>query len=288
MARRYRRSRRNDNTPEELFSVIAGFLILGLGYAFYENRAHFLQITIWIVLALLFLLTLFFAIKKLLSDEKRKNFEKLIAQVRASGKEEEINNFINRFGSEGKKGDWEYMNYRFTWDRIADLEDILSKNFLPIRKDRAHNDTGALLRFYIKEKEGKITQQSILGSNHIFNSLSGTDFEHLLVRLFESMGYAVQHIGKSADQGGDLIANKDGERILIQAKRYKNWSTGNEAVQQVLAAMQFYNCNKGMVISTSENFTPAAQQLAHATNIELISKARVSEMLSEHLKEVWN
>ena len=101
------------------------------------------------------------------------------------------------------------------------------------------------------------------------------------------MGYAVQHLGGTGDQGGDLIVNKDRERILIQAKCYRDWKVGNDAVQQVVGAMKYYDCPKTLVVTTSTTFTPAAIALAKANNTELISKDRLTEMLMQYLHESW-
>jgi restriction system protein len=101
------------------------------------------------------------------------------------------------------------------------------------------------------------------------------------------MGYVVELIGRTGDQGGDLVANKDGERILIQAKCYRDWSVGNDAVQQVVGAMKIYDCNKTMVITTSTTFTPEAHALAMANKTDLISKNELSTMLLKYLGESW-
>ena len=74
---------------------------------------------------------------------------------------------------------------------------------------------------------------------------------------------------------------------IRQAKRYLDVSVGNEAVQQAVAAMKFYDCNKAMVITTSANFTNEAIALAKANSTELVSKARLSELLLTHLQESW-
>ena len=150
-------------------------------------------------------------------------------------------------------------------------------------------DTFTILKHYIQEKEEEYTKESINKRPQKFNDLSrdGSDFEKLLYRLFETMGYKVELIGRSGDQGGDLIANKNGERILIQAKCYRDWSsTGNEAVQQVVGAMKFYDCNKTMVFTTS-HFTQEAISLAKSTQTELVSKEQLQEMLLKYLSENW-
>lgn len=107
-------------------------------------------------------------------------------------------------------------------------------------------------------------------------------------RLFQAIGYTVQKTGKTVDQGGDLIANKDSQvRVIIQAKCYNNSSVGNAAVQEAIAAQKFYDCNGAIVVASSD-FTKEAIELARVNKIGLVSKTRLSELLLEYLKESWN
>jgi HJR/Mrr/RecB family endonuclease len=221
-------------------------------------------------------------------NKKRNKFEKLLKEVQKAGQEEYINNFINRFGLEGRKGkSWTFRNHNFDWDRINDLEKDLSKKIESLRTNEKNRDIFGLLKYYIQKKEEKLTLESIKKEPQKFASLTGTEFEKLIYRLATAMGYSTEWIGKSGDQGGDLIANKNGGRTLIQTKCYRNWSTGNEAVQQVVAAMKFYDCNKAVVITTSY-FTPAAITLAKANNVDLIPKERLQKMLLDRLGESWS
>jgi len=288
MARRYSRRRKHDYTSEELFSLIAALVVLGLGYSFYTHRELIVPLLVAALVIIAVSAVLVLLILKTINSRKKQRFEALVAQVQAKGKEVEIKSFINRFGSEGSKDDWTYMSYRFSWNRLKDLSKILQDSSIQLKKNDELKGVSALLKHYIEEKEEKLTRQSISHATQRFANLSGTEFEKLLVRLYEAKGYAVQHLGMPGDQGGDLVANKNGERILIQAKCYQNGPTGNAAVQEALAAMRFYDCNKGMVVSTSEKFTASAKELAHTTGIRLVAKAEVSEMLFESLKESWS
>jgi restriction system protein len=65
---------------------------------------------------------------------------------------------------------------------------------------------------------------------------------------------------KTGDQGADLLVKKDGRKIAIQAKRYTG-SVGNEAVQEIVGALEFYGADEGWVI-TSGTFSPSARALA--------------------------
>ena len=211
-----------------------------------------------------------------------------MTSIQQSGQEEYIINFINRFRMEGEgKRGWSFRDHRFDWDRISDLEKVLVERGVALNLQEGKRDIFAELRLFIQEKEENLTRASIQKAPQLFSELRGDDFEKLICPLFEAMGYAVQHIGKSGDQGGDVIANKDGERVLIQAKCYRDWSVGNDAVQQAVGAMRYYDCNKTMVITTSSNFTKEAVALAQANATELVSKPRVSELLAMHLGQVW-
>jgi restriction system protein len=222
-------------------------------------------------------------------QEKRKQdrLSGLITQIREKEQEDYIKNFINRFGFEGKKGkSYTFRNYSFDWDRINDLEKVLREKGVELQHNNRQKDIFTIMRYYIQNKEENLTRESIKNEPQSFAILSGSEFEKLLYRLFEAMGYKVQPIGRSGDQGGDLIANKDGERVLIQAKCYRDWSTGNAAVQQVVAAIKYYDCNKAMVVTTSR-FTAEAIVLAKVNNTELIPKERLQELLLQYLKESW-
>lgn len=274
MAKRRRYSRDN-----ELINALSGILVLGivgLLWYFFTNPIKSIP---YIIGAFVCVIAFFF-LRKWLRD---KHFNGLMDRIKSSGQEDYLKNFINRFGRESGRGQgYAFRNHKFEWDRINDLKKILEEKGVASNE----KDVFALLRFYIQEIEENLTRESIKKEPQKFAGLSGSDFEKLLYRLFEAMGYKVELIGHSGDQGGDLIANRDGGRILIQAKCYRDWSTGNAAVQQVVGAMQYYNCNRVMVITTSY-FTSEAISLAKANKAELISKEQLQELLLKYLGESW-
>jgi HJR/Mrr/RecB family endonuclease len=270
---------------------IAGIILLYGLYLFglyFTNRANFWRMLIYGLLVVIGIAATIFYWVRYKENKKRKRFDSLLKEIQKAGQEEFINNFINRFGLEGRKGKgWTFRNHVFDWDRINDLEKDLSKKIENIHTDKNNRDIFAILKYYIQEKEEKLTLESIKKEPQKFASLTGTEFEKLIYRLATAMSYSTEWIGKSGDQGGDLIANKNGDRTLIQTKCYRDWSTGNGAVQQVVAAMKFYDCNKAVVITTSY-FTPAAITLAKANKVDLISKEKLQKMLLDYLGESWS
>jgi restriction system protein len=149
-----------------------------------------------------------------------------------------------------------------------------------------------ILRERIDEREKEIVRKVIEASDDSvqskifkFNKLTGTEFENLLARLYRKMGYQVELIGKVGDQGGDLRITRDGEIILVQAKKYSG-SVGNKAVQEAVAARSYYGCHRAAVVTTGV-FTKEAVELAKSNDIELIDGEQLKKILLDNLKEIW-
>ncbi len=100
-----------------------------------------------------------------------------------------------------------------------------------------------------------------------FTKLNGYDFEEYLKNLFKYLGYAVIKTSLSGDQGADLIMTKDGEKIVVQAKKYSE-KVSNKAIQEISAAKNHYKADKAIVV-TNSSFTKSAIELALTNNVEL-------------------
>lgn len=264
-------------------AIIVFIYMLGL---YFTNKTAFWKDIIYGVIGVVAIGGILFTLGRFLDNLGKKRWLGLLDEIKQNDQEENIRNFINRFGLEGRNVQgWSFRNHVFDYDRIRDLEKEIIESGIKLRTGKKR-EIFNLLQYYIQQKEEGLTRESIKREPQKFAVLSGNDFEKLLYRLFEAMGYKTEHVGHSGDQGGDLIANRGGERILIQAKAYRDWSTGNDAVQQVVGATRYYECNKAIVVTTS-HFTPEAITLAKANNTELISKDRLSELLLQYLHESW-
>ena len=122
-----------------------------------------------------------------------------------------------------------------------------------------------------KMKRARIRKRYMNSGIYQVDKMSGEEFERYLKCHFEKLGYRVELTPKSHDYGADLIMRKDGERIVIQAKRYKE-SVGIKAVQEILGALQYYKADKGYVVTNSKSFTKSAIDLARNTSIVLWSR----------------
>jgi len=130
---------------------------------------------------------------------------------------------------------------------------------------------------------------SVYEMNEIDN-MDGFEFEEYVARLLKNLGYVKTYVTKkSGDLGADVIAvDSKNVKVAIQCKRYgiKNY-VGNNAIQQIHTAKDYYDCHKAIVITTSY-FTKTAFQMAQKLGVELWNRKTLKEKISSIGKENWN
>ena len=119
------------------------------------------------------------------------------------------------------------------------------------------------------------------------DGLSGISFEDFLQVHFERQGYKVKTTAVMGDYGADLVLKKDKEKIVVQAKRWKN-QVGIKAVQEAIGSIKMYKANRGMVI-TNNTFSEGATTLAKANDIEMWDRKKLIEFIKKsHVKKDYN
>ncbi len=111
------------------------------------------------------------------------------------------------------------------------------------------------------------------------DSLDGKELEDFLYYFFKNLKIKVSKTKVSRDYGADLIIELNKIRVVIQCKLYFKHSVGNSAIQEVSTAKEYYNADKGLVI-TNSYFTKSAIELSKSNNIALIDRNIFSELLS--------
>ena len=122
-------------------------------------------------------------------------------------------------------------------------------------------------------------------------ALTPTEFERLVVRLLEQMGYgrsgSVEHSGRTGDAGIDGIISQDPlglDRIYLQAKQYApDRSVQRPAIQGFVGALMGAQGDRGVFLTTS-SFSAGARTEAERVNarIELIDGSRLAELMLRH------
>lgn len=83
------------------------------------------------------------------------------------------------------------------------------------------------------------------------DQMDGIQFEYYLSSLFKRLGYKVKLTRANGDFGADLVLVKENEKIIVQAKRYKN-KVGIKAIQEIAAAKLHYKANEAWVVTSDQ------------------------------------
>lgn len=126
---------------------------------------------------------------------------------------------------------------------------------------------------YKKYKYKKYMESSIQDVDR----MTGEEFEEFLAAHFKNSGYRTRLTPITNDYGADLILKKCGEKIVVQAKRWKT-PVGIEAVQQVIGSLRYYNAHDALVI-TNSTYTKNASYLAKANDIQLWDRKDLLEFM---------
>lgn len=123
----------------------------------------------------------------------------------------------------------------------------------------------------------KKKKQLLASGIYEIDGMKGEQFEEYLKLLYQKMGYSVSTTPRSGDFGADLILHKDGQKIVVQVKRYSK-SVGIKAVQEIIPAIRHYRASQAWVI-TNNKFTTPAMQLANSNNVRLIDRDELVQLI---------
>jgi restriction system protein len=98
---------------------------------------------------------------------------------------------------------------------------------------------------------------------------SGDEYEHYCAELLRVAGWDARTTKASGDQGTDIIAEKDGRRLVVQCKLYFRQPVPNKAVQEAYTACKHQQADWAVVVSNA-SYTASAQELANSTGVRLL------------------
>ena len=110
------------------------------------------------------------------------------------------------------------------------------------------------------------------------DDLDGLAFEELACEILLANGFdSVENTKASGDFGVDILASKEGMTYAVQCKCYHD-KVGLEAVQEVYAGRDYYECHVAVVL-TNQTFTPAAIKLADKIGVVLWDRNTLRDLL---------
>ncbi len=119
----------------------------------------------------------------------------------------------------------------------------------------------------IEERRRQVEEERRIVASGIveIDLMTGKEFEQYISLCCRKIGYLTELTPDSQDYGADIILYKNNIKTIVQTKRWKN-KVGVRAIQETIAAKQYYKAERGMVI-TNSFFTKNAINLAESDKI---------------------
>jgi restriction system protein len=111
-------------------------------------------------------------------------------------------------------------------------------------------------------------------------TLTPEGFEEFVAEVFEAMGYEVERVGGTGDEGADLIAQRNSMRAVVQCKYHTRGVVGSPDLQKFLGTIHHTRSHKGFFVTT-RTFSLAAEKFVAEHPIELIDGPRLVELVHE-------
>lgn len=101
--------------------------------------------------------------------------------------------------------------------------------------------------------------------------MTGLEYESAVAKYLQQHGYNGVSVTKgSGDFGIDVIAHKDGHKYAVQCKYYSS-AVSLDAIQEAVAGMAYYKCDRAMVV-TNSTYTDSAKELAKCNGVILLEQ----------------
>ncbi|MCD6290480.1 MAG: restriction endonuclease [Anaerolineae bacterium] len=109
--------------------------------------------------------------------------------------------------------------------------------------------------------------------------LTPSEFEEWTGELFRRHGYRVVNTPDTADHGIDLLVYRDGERGVVQCKRYRG-TVGEPIVRDLFGVIMHDGADRGYLVTTG-HISRQARRWARGRPIELIDGERLVQLAME-------
>jgi len=100
------------------------------------------------------------------------------------------------------------------------------------------------------------------------DNLTPSEYEAFCAQALREHGWDARVTKQSRDQGVDVVASREGLRVVVQCKLY-NGPVGNKAVQEVSAGRAHEQADYGVVVSNNR-YTASAVALAKTNGVLLL------------------
>ncbi len=107
-------------------------------------------------------------------------------------------------------------------------------------------------------------------------TLSGVAYEAHCSSVLRQAGWSTSLTPATGDMGVDIIATRNGLKLVVQCKQHKA-AVGVAAVQQVVAGMAYYRAGASIVVAEN-GFTASAKEMARKTGTTLCNSSQLAKV----------
>jgi hypothetical protein len=115
--------------------------------------------------------------------------------------------------------------------------------------------------------------------------LSENEFRHFIRWLLEESGYRICHEKEVRESGVVFIAEKEGDPIVIVARKYPKTTVVSEAVFFISEKAKQVNCCKRSIVIVTTCFSPQAKIEAQSLGIEIWDKDALADKIAKVRRE---
>jgi SNF2 family DNA or RNA helicase/HJR/Mrr/RecB family endonuclease len=166
-------------------------------------------------------------------------------------------------------------------DKLLSIKTELANNTMfPTEQAEVRPDEifGSVFGFQTESKPCPLTIKKV-------DKLNPNLFEASIAAIYSAMGFSVSLTPNSNDKGADVVAIREGESYLIQAKQTIS-TVDNKAVQEIVGAKKYYEHifkeTFKLVVITNGEFTPSAHTIARSNQVILTRRSDFEKMISEN------
>ena len=117
-------------------------------------------------------------------------------------------------------------------------------------------------------------------------AMDGYEYENYVADLLRRQGFRdIQFTAKTGDYGVDLLATHGRHRYAVQCKYYTG-AVGGFAVQEAVAGMAYYGCERALVV-TNSYLTQGAHNLARANGVDVMEYMDPAHLSFLERREPW-
>ena len=171
------------------------------------------------------------------------------------------------------------------YKRVILLYQEIKKLFEPLEKETKKKFHLVYYKgYWMPLKKAMEFKEIELGLANNFENVDPFEFERFISNLLKKMGYNTEVTRRTGDYGVDVIAEKNGEKIVVQVKRWKNPVPPAE-INKLLGAMRNFRADRAIFVTTSR-FTKNARYIADRNpEIELWDMEKLRLLVRKYMIE---